>query len=273
MIAYSIPRRAMWRAVGIVVALALIAAATVAYAMRVSPMVLELESRGTQAVGRIEVQNLNPGRLAFETRVTRLEYDENGNTRETPADQDFLIFPPQGVLPTGGRQVIRVQWVGNADLAASQAYYVAVTQLPVPLDEIQQGQVGAQVQVVYNMKALVVVAPPGAQPNVSAASVRAGMIQLPTPPGASAPPAPVPGVEITLRNEGRRHAMMAGVGWRLAGRDPQGQAIRVDITPDELNRTIGTGYVPALGQRTFRVPLNAAFGPQPIQVSFIRQNG
>src|SRR3546814_7039155 len=61
-------------------ALALIV--TPALAMRVSPMVVEMESRGTNAVARIEVQNINPGNLAFETRVFRMEIDKDGNIVE-----------------------------------------------------------------------------------------------------------------------------------------------------------------------------------------------
>ncbi|MGH6633894.1 MAG: hypothetical protein ACREB0_11065 [Sphingopyxis sp.] len=100
---------------------ALVVLVSPALAMRVSPMVVEMESRGTGAVARIEVQNINPGNLAFQTRVFRMEIDKDGNIVETPADQDFLIFPPQGVLPASGRQVVRLQWVGGGELAASQA--------------------------------------------------------------------------------------------------------------------------------------------------------
>ena len=87
---------------------ALVILATPALAMRVSPMVVEMESRGSNAVARIEVQNINPGNLAFQTRVFRMEIDKDGNITEIPADQDFLIFPPQGVLPVSGRQVVRL---------------------------------------------------------------------------------------------------------------------------------------------------------------------
>lgn len=252
-----------------IAAVVVIVAATAAYAMRVSPMVLEMETRGSNAVARLEVQNLNPGTLAFETRITRMSFDENGNVVEVPADEDFLVFPPQGVLPTAGRQVIRLQWVGPAEIPASQAYYVSVNQLPVALEPGQQDNVGAQVQIVYHMKALVVVAPPGATPNVEAAAVRPIQFQPPTQPDGTVPPVR-PGVEVTLRNTGRRHAMMAGLGWRFEGTDANGQPMRIDVTPEELNRTIGTGYVPALGERTFRLPLVDGFGPQPIRVSFIR---
>src|SRR5690606_4316015 len=179
------------------------------------------------------------------------------------------IFPPQGVLPAGGRQVVRLQWVGEPELATSKAFYVSVEQLPVPLEPSVSNAAEAQVQILYNMRALVVVAPPGAEPNVSANSVRQANYPLPAPEGPDAPSQMVDGVEITLRNEGRRHAMMANFGWRLEGSDANGDWLRVDISPEELNQAVGTGYVPALGERTFRVPV-PGFGPGPIKLSFIQ---
>ncbi|QAY75719.1 fimbria/pilus periplasmic chaperone [Sphingosinicella sp. BN140058] len=266
--AFNISPRALWRAVTI--AAVGVIASTAALAMRVSPMVLEMETRGSAAVGRLEIQNLNPGKLAFETRVTRMEFDESGNIKESPADEDFLVFPPQGVLPTNGRQVVRLQWVGPPELPASRAYYVSVNQLPVALDAAQANANGAQVQIVYHMKALVVVAPPGASPNVEAIGARPIQYQAPAPPGGGAAPPPGPGVEVTLKNSGRRHAMMAGMGWRLEGTDSQGKAMRIDIKPEELNRVLGTGYVPALGERSFKLPLVEPFAAKPIKVSFTK---
>lgn len=238
-----------------------------AIAMRVSPMVLEMESRGAGAVARIEVQNINAGKLAFQTRIFRMQIDETGKMTETPADEQFLVFPPQGALPAGGRQVIRLQWVGDAEIATSQAYYVSVEQLPVAFEPGSADSVGAQVQVLYNMRALVVVAPPGAKPDVKAASVKRVSYQPPATPDAKTPTSIVEGVEITLRNSGRRHAMMSNFGWLLEGTDPNGKWLRVDVAPEELNRVVGTGYVPAQGERTFRLPI-AGFGDGPIKLSF-----
>ena len=240
---------------------------TPAIAMRVSPMVVEMESRGTNAVARIEVQNINPGNLAFQTRIFRMEIDKDGQITETPADEDFLIFPPQGALPAGGRQVVRLQWVGETELATSQAYYVSVEQLPVAFEPGSADSVGAQVQILYNMRALVVVAPPGAKPAVKAASVKPASYQPPALPGVKDAPPMQDGVEVTLRNEGRRHAMMANFGWQLEGTDTNGKWLRVDISPEELNRAVGTGYVPAQGERVFRLPV-PGFGQGPIKLSF-----
>ncbi|CCA89994.1 molecular chaperone [Novosphingobium sp. PP1Y] len=240
-----------------------------AQAMRVSPMVLEMESRGSDAVARVEVQNINAGNLAFQTRVYEMNIEKNGDIVETPADDQFLIFPPQGALPPGGRQVIRLQWVGNPELPTSKAFYVSVEQLPVALAPGASDSVGAQVQVLYNMRALVVVAPPGAKPDVKAASVRQVLYQPPAAPGSNELPPKQDGVEVTLRNEGRRHAMMANFGWHLEGTDRDGKWLRVDISPEELNRAIGTGYVAAMGERVFNLPV-PGFGPGPIKLTFAR---
>ncbi|RDV02560.1 molecular chaperone [Sphingorhabdus pulchriflava] len=246
---------------------AIVMIVTPAIAMRVSPMVVEMESRGSKAIARVEVQNINAGKLAYQTRVFRMEIDKDGVVTETPADDQFLVFPPQGALPAGGRQVIRLQWVGDAELAASQAYYVSVEQLPVPFEPGSADSVGAQVQILYNMRALVVVAPPGAKPEVKAAGVKQVNYQPPALPGATDKPPLQDGVEVTLRNSGRRHAMMSNFGWQFEGTDAEGKWLRVDVSPEELNRVVGTGYVPAMGERTFRLPI-PGFGPGPIKLSF-----
>ena len=170
-----------WRALAAALVL-LWAPITAAFAMRVSPMVVEMSSRGSDAVSRIEVQNVNPSNLAFETRIYRMTFDDTGKIVETPADDMFLVFPPQGVLPPGGRQVVRLQWVGAAEPPTSEAFYVSFNQLPVALEPAKTDTVAAQVQVVYHLKALVVVAPPGAKPNVEAARRRRRFARSPSSP-------------------------------------------------------------------------------------------
>ena len=252
------------------ICLSILAAASIASpaaAMRVSPMVVEMESLGSDAVARIEVQNTGPETLAFETRIYRMEIDEDGKMTETPADDLFLVFPPQGALPPGGKQVLRLQWAGDPALATSQAYYVSVEQLPVAIEPGSEDSVAAKVQVLYNMRALAVVAPPGAKPEVTASSVRAFVYQPPQVEGQSETPAPVEGVEVILTNRGRRHAMMSNFGWKMEGKDKNGQWLRVDVSPEELTTAVGTGYVPALGSRKFYLPVSG-FGPEPIKLTF-----
>jgi len=234
-------------------------------------MVLELNTAGARSTGRVEVTNILKQPLPYEVRVYRITFSPTDQVIETPADSDFLVFPPQGVLQSNQRQMVRVQWLGGA-LDSSRGYYVAIDQLPVPLDPSKAGKAkpAVSVQIVYHMKVLVTVAPPGAQPNVTVESVHPTMVAPPKVGGAAGPgAAPVPGIEVTVRNSGKRYAMMAGATWTIQGKGADGKPLKVVLTSGDMSRILGAGYVAALdGRRTFDIPTGAKFANAPITVKF-----
>ncbi|MFK0298669.1 hypothetical protein ACIQTU_05535 [Brevundimonas sp. NPDC090276] len=254
---------------------------TAAWAMRVSPMVSELTTSGAGSAARIEVGNVGTAALPFETRITRMDIDADGNIVETPADEDFLVFPPQGLVPVSGRQVVRVQWIGEPNIDVSRAYYLWVKQLPVATDPTVTESGGAvAVQVLYTMKALIVVAPPGAEPKVEVVSVRPAMVTPPAPEidpsltgGAPVvqPPAE-PGVEVVVSNSGKRYALMSGATWVIEGTDVSGQPYRRELNSDEVSKTVGVGYLaPGGGRRTFKVPTGVELdATKPVTLRFAR---
>ncbi|WP_461458627.1 fimbrial biogenesis chaperone [Parasphingorhabdus sp.] len=252
----------------ILMAALMVIPANIAQAMRVSPMVVEMKNSGSGAVARIEVQNLNSADLPFETLITRIDFDDEGNVVETPADpKDFLVFPGQGILGADKRQVVRVQWVGPP-IETSRGYYLSVNQIPVELGPRESSATGAQVQVVYHMKVLITVAPPKAAPEVSVVSAIPTMVELPKAEDGTEQ-ASVPGVEVRVKNTGNRHAMMAGVVWTIEGKDLQGERLVVQLSLEDLNRYVGVGYLAALnGDRSFKLPTGKAFGSGPIKVKF-----
>lgn len=266
---------------GVVVLGASLASVT-AWAMRVSPMVSELSTSGAGAAARVEVGNVGSAALPFETMITRMEMDADGDIVETPADEDFLVFPPQGLVPVGGRQVVRVQWVGSPTIDASQAYYLWVKQLPVATDPNPTDAGGAvSVQVLYTMKALIVVAPPGAQPRVEVVSATPTMIASNPAPvdsdqdEAASTPAPIaePGVEIVVANTGKRYALMSGATWVVEGTDKNGQVFRREYAGGEISQMVGVGYLAPLGgKRTFKLPTGGVeLDPaKPVSVRFAR---
>lgn len=252
-----------------------------AWAMRVSPMVSELTTTGAGSAARIEVGNIGSAALPFETLITRMEVDADGNVVEAPADEEFLVFPPQGVVPVGGRQVVRVQWIGEPTIEASQAYYLWVKQLPVATDPTVPESGGAlSVQVLYTMKALIVVAPPGAEPKVEVVSVTPAMVTPPAPEvdpslngGEALPPPPAePGVEIVVSNTGKRYALMSGATWIVEGTDKSGQAFRREYASTDITQMVGVGYLAPLGgRRTFKLPTGVELdATKPVNVRFAR---
>src|SRR3546814_18237806 len=75
---------------------------------------------------------------------------EAGELELTPADEQFLVFPPQRIVPPQSQQVFRVQYIGEPELATSEIYYMQIRQIPV---DIAAGQ--SQVQIVVNFNVLV----------------------------------------------------------------------------------------------------------------------
>jgi fimbrial chaperone protein len=244
---------------------------TPAEAMNVSPMVVELAASGARSTGRIQVLNVLSQPLPYEVRVYRISFGPNDQLVETPGDSDFLVFPPQGLIQPNQRQMVRVQWVGGP-LDSSRGYYVAINQLPVPLDPAKaaKNKASVDVQLVYHMKVLVTVAPPGAAPKITVEHVRPVMVAPPKVAGVALPAVPsVPGVEVTIRNTGKRYAMMAGATWTIQGKGTDGKPLKVVLSSSDMGRLLGAGYVPALdGRRTFDVPTGAKFADAPITIKF-----
>lgn len=258
-------------------------ASTTALAMRVSPMVSELTTSGAGAVARIEVGNIGSASMPFETRITRIEFDDAGNIVETPADEDFIVFPPQGLVPVSGRQVVRVQWIGRPDIPTSQAYYVWIRQLPVETDpqKIEGSQATVSIDILYTMKSLIVVAPPGARPDVQVVSLQPEMVTPPKPeidpslrdPNAEeAAPEPQPGLKVVVSNKGNRYALMSGAKWVVSATDVTGKPFDRTYGNEEVSQIVGVGYVaPAGGVRTFSLPTGVALDPaKPMTLRFTR---
>jgi len=266
--------RRLMRGVAAVAVGGLLVLAPRADAMRVAPMVAELSTTGIGSAARIEVGNVGGAALPFETTITRIEMGPDDSIVETPADEDFLVFPPQGLVPVGGRQVVRVQWVGAPDIDTSRAYYLTVRQLPVATETdgpVEQDRMAAAVKLLYVMKPLIVVAPPGAVPDVRVETVRAVSVEAPMPdidpelagaPEDQVAPPSEPGVEVTVTNVGKRYALMSGATWNIEGTGTDGQPLTLRLDSGAISRSVGVGYLaPAGGKRTFKVPTGQAFDP------------
>ncbi|MGB5865220.1 MAG: fimbria/pilus periplasmic chaperone, partial [Sulfitobacter sp.] len=94
-------------------ALPLQAISPAAHAQRVEPMRFELEPSGNGTQTTLQVTNTRSFPITIEAVPSVLTIDENGDETLTPADDDFLIFPPQVVIAAGKTQSIRVRYIGE----------------------------------------------------------------------------------------------------------------------------------------------------------------
>lgn len=134
-----------------------------AYSYELHPLSLNLEEVGQNSSGIFRIKNTNRRPLTLEVEATRRIYDSHYYNDTLPADEDFIIMPPQAYIEPGDFQVFRVRYIGAEPLTQSAGYRVVFRQLPVDLDPGE----GTNVQMVLHVHAGVYVSPNGVQPEIT----------------------------------------------------------------------------------------------------------
>lgn len=197
----------------------------VAQAFEVSPMRMVLEAPGIGAAGRVTVRNTEPAAVPVEVRFERRFVDRDGKNRYEPADDDFVFFPLQTLIPVGKAQTFQFQYVGDPFTDKSRAYILRVSEVPLRQTS------GVGLQVVYEFGVAVYIAPPGTTTGLSLLDV--------TPSGD--------GYEVLVQNSGTRHAVLGPQG--LAG--IPGASTRLGSITPASQRLVENPIVPPLSTRRF----------------------
>lgn len=164
-----------------------------AHALGVAPPILVLDER-TGYAGEMRVLNPDTEPMAVEVSVFLRTFDEGGET-ETPADTDFVVFPPQAVIDPQSDQAIRFQYVGDALDGRSKSYRVYITEVLAPLSEDAAEQSTVRFQSRYGASLHLV--PRGARAEPRVASAEPAMKQ----DGA-------PALRVRIENEGGRYVYL-----------------------------------------------------------------
>jgi fimbrial chaperone protein len=203
--------------------------ATAAYAsMRVNPLIVYMSptARGSSSV--VQLTNVTDAPLPLDVTVMKRTVVDGAEV-QVPAEDDFIIFPPQMIIQPGQTQAMRIQWVAGTVPTTSESYYVYVTQIPADLEPGMSG-----IRVAYRFGVSVHMVPPNTTPNLQVVSVRPA-----TNPGGGA------GFELTLRNDGNRYARMSEHEMSFGGRT---------WSRGDLKTAVGTGFMLPGQRRTFFVP-------------------
>lgn len=205
-------------------------------AMSVSPILTDLTSTGSSNRSTITVVNTGVTPLPVEVNVNLMELKENGERELTPNDEDFLIFPPQAMVPSGASQVFRVQWAGDPDLAQSRSYAFLVNQIPI---EPQDG--GTVLELIYSVVVYVNVSPIEGESDLRLVRV--------------APTSESDGgrkVELVVENRGNHHDYLSRD--RILLKAASGGWSR-EIRSSEFASSIGIGLVQPGHTRRFVLPV------------------
>lgn len=228
--------RRLGAAVGMA-ALAIIAVPGDVGAFRVAPMVYELAPSGSGTSQVIRVENTDDRPITLEITVARRSIGPDGTEQRTPAEDDFVVFPPQTVLQPGDTQAFRLQYIGPQTITESVTYAVTVAQLPIEIRETNfQG-----IQVVYNFTTTAHVVPPGAAPGLTVVNAVAG---------------PGPGqVTVNLRNDGTKQAYMTPLVWVLRN----GRGEEIAFRDNDLIEIIGISFIQPGRTRALVFPVPTDF--------------
>ena len=215
-----------------------------ANAMTVTPIHVEMKSAG--AASRNQVTVTNPGKtpLPVETFLEKMQLDENGERKMSRAGDNFLVFPPQAMIPPGGTQVFRLQWVGEPALARSESYMFSISQVPVKLPKGQ-----SKVQVVMSFGVVV---------NVAAIQGVASLKVVGT--SLTTDKAGKRRAVVTVENASTTHALLpqgklsvAGNGWSHS------------LTQNEIREKMGIGLVQPGKRRKFVLPMDVPASVTTVQ--------
>lgn len=246
----------MGRAIRGLLLVAVAATATAVQAARVTPMALDLEPTGTRSSGRIELTNNEDRQLPMEVRMYKGIIGERGELELEPADEKFLVFPPQTLVGPNAQQVFRIQYLPDEIPTESEVYYAAVSQVPVQLPADQ-----SRIQVVMRFNVLVNVVPDGTEPNPVVAGVTpiSRVIEVsPEEAGATGEAEPQTvtetGLEVRIENNGNRYFAAGRTGWTVTGIDNDGNSYSASYSATQIGETIGMGIVAPGRARIFFVP-------------------
>ncbi len=219
--------------------------ATQAMAMSVTPTQLEMASTGTASHAQVTVANSSAEPLTGEAVIARLK-PKGSKVADQTADEDFLVIPPQALIPPGATQNFRVQWLGEPLLEKSQSFLLYLNQIPVKLPKGKSG-----VQVVASLGVMVNVAPPRGEPDLKIVStaVVAGKDGKPHP-------------AITVVNSSNVHGLLPDMRISLSS-----GGWSDTIPPGTLSSTLGIGLVQPGEQRRFVLPIDLPPGTSSVEAS------
>lgn len=219
---------------------------TAVQAMTVSPMQVEMASVGKKSHAQVAVVNNSDKPLPVEAVLQKLTVDEAGVSKATKAGEEFLIIPPQAIIPPGGTQNFRVQWLGDPAMEQSQSYLLYMNQIPVKIPDAKIG-----VQVVMSMGVMI---------NVAPASGKAAMKVVAT--GVTEGKAGKRFPTVTVENTSKVHAMLTHSTINVTS-----GAWSNTLTPRNIGDQIGIGLVQPGKRRKFTLPVELPANVSSVQAS------
>ncbi|MEM6536612.1 MAG: fimbria/pilus periplasmic chaperone [Pseudomonadota bacterium] len=212
---------------------------TPALSYQVSPLVMEIIGEpGAQQLIRIENTKSIP--ITIEISILRRYINDDGTEELVPAEEDFIVLPPQSIIQPGKVQNVRLQYLGDPLTDETTHYRVVVDQLPV---KFKQSQTGSSAQFVLKYELAAHLAPRAAVEEAVKTEVTS------TGDGKLA---------ISLRNEGLKYVLLSRKDYKFSS--SSGDTVVTGF--DHFLNAVGVNVLPASGSRSVIVDV-----PEGLDVS------
>lgn len=178
----------------------------------------------------VTIENKYAKPVILEVLTQEAEYTDEGVRGTGRPTDDLLVFPPQAQIAPGGTQAVRIQYVGDPELAKSRHYFVTVAQLPVKIPEGESA-----LQLLYNFQIVTGVSMAGKRSNISVSNTESYV-------GGDGKPR----VLLVLNNAADTYGYLSSGSLRIVQKDGSGKEIfRKTMTGDQISQEIGFGLVGA----------------------------
>ncbi len=244
--------------VGVGAAVTLLIAGVVA-AMTVQPVAVDLRMAGREMSAPIRVENNGPNPLPVELRIVETDFTPESVRASDRLTDEVIAFPPQAIIPPGGTQVFRLQYVGDPDGERSRHYYAEVAQQPVELPEGQSA-----IQILYNFQVM-----------VNVGSVIAGDPQLSiTGSEVVTNGEGKPVVSFTVANASRNYGYLSQGTLTIVHFDASGREVmRRSMSSNDIQQNIGYGLIGPEMTRQFTTALELESAEGRLEVSYTPARG
>jgi fimbrial chaperone protein len=156
-------------------------------ALQMNPLSVVLKPSGGGAKQSFRITNDSNQPIAVQFSVTTRQQINNKEVRK-PADKDFMIYPPQTIIPARTTQKVRIEWLGAGNIPKEQAYRIIAEQVHVSLDSKKRSGITMLMTLVNGLY----VQPKGVKSNVQVKSVQRQGNKL----------------AVTLMNAGTKHQVL-----------------------------------------------------------------
>lgn len=167
----------MFRSFSSVVALTaflLFSTVRTALAFQFNPLTQTFAPKGSEATRSYEIVNDTDEPIAVDVSVVLSQISLTGDESFTPAEDDFLVYPPQMILAPDEMQTVRVTWLGDPAPNQELTYRLIAEQLPIHLVDPEApipNQTNGEIKVTFRYIASMFIRPQGVASDVSLIAV------------------------------------------------------------------------------------------------------